>query len=159
LARGCFFTLTALLTVIGCARKLPFEGKSVAELQTMLQDSDPAIQAQGAFGLSRLGAESAPAVPALIESLQSPDPLVRQHSALALGEIGPEAAQAVQALMGALADPEWTVRRQAALALGRLGERARPSVGPLRKLQRRDPNSLVRKAAQEALGKIEAAGK
>jgi HEAT repeat protein len=45
------------------------------------------------------------------------------------------------------------VRRQAAIALGRIGRGARPAVSSLKKLDR-DSDDLVRKAAREALKKI-----
>jgi HEAT repeat protein len=56
-------------------------------------------------------------------------------------------------LIEALRDKEWTVRRNAALALGKMGADARSAAGALGKL-RRDPDHLVRKAAQEALPKV-----
>src|ERR1051326_6918831 len=83
-----------ILLLAGCQNKSPIEGKSPAELEKMLNSSDPAVQAQGALGLSRRGEQAAPAVPSLIEALKRPDPLVRQNSALALGAIGPAAAPA-----------------------------------------------------------------
>jgi HEAT repeat protein len=146
-----FFTL--IVTAVACGRKPPYDGKSVAELEGMLRDVDPAVQAQGAFGLSRLGAEARGAVPALIEAL-SKDGLVRQHAALALGQIGPDAKAAVPALTDALHAPEWAVRRQAALALGHIGPDARTAIPALKKLSS-DPHQLVRKSGQEALGKIQ----
>ena len=115
----------------------------------MLADSDPAVQVQGAFGLSRKGAEAQPATASLIRVLNSPNALVRQQACLALGSIGPLAAEAGPALITALADPEWTVRRQAAIALGRIGPLAAVET-PLKNCAG-DPNSLVRKAAAEAL--------
>ena len=138
-----------LMLLPGCGRKPPYEGRSVAELERMLGDSDPAVQVQGAFGLSRKGAEAQPATASLIRVLNSPDALVRQQACLALGSIGPLAAEAGPALITALADPEWTVRRQAAIALGRIGPLAAVET-PLKNCAG-DPNSLVRKAAAEAL--------
>jgi HEAT repeat protein len=118
----------------------------------MLDDPSPTVQAQGAFGLGRLGAEARSAVPALARALRSPDTLVRQQAALALGQIG-VADDAVTALTAALADQEWTVRRQAALALGRIGPPAKAAEADLRRC-RRDPHKLVRQAAEDALVKI-----
>src|SRR5919201_1470415 len=144
----------ALLTgLAGCRARPPYEGKSIPQLERMLQDADPRVQAQGAYGLSLHGPEARAAVPALIEALKK-EVSVRQYAARALGEIGPEARDAVPALMEALHDPEWTVRRQAALALGRIGPEARAAVAALLKL-RQDRDHLVRKAAQEALTKIQ----
>src|SRR5579872_6789141 len=78
------------LALPGCAKKPPYQGRSVDELRQMLADPDPKVQAQGAIGLSRLGPEAAPAVPALIDALKSPNAYVRQQAALALGKVGPE---------------------------------------------------------------------
>jgi HEAT repeat protein len=146
--------LSFICLLAACSGK-PYEGKSVAQLQQMLQDSSPAVQAQGAFGLSRMGAEARDAVPALIACLQN-ETIVRQNAALALGAIGPDAKEAVPALTKLLQDPEWTVRRHAALALGEIGSTTQESVAALGKLKQ-DKNSLVRKAAEEALRRIRGA--
>ena len=45
---------------IGCRGKSPLKGKSVAQLEAMLKNADPAIQAQGALGLSKQGAKACP---------------------------------------------------------------------------------------------------
>jgi HEAT repeat protein len=145
--------LLVVLLLAGCQAQPPYEGKTVAELTAMLQDGDPAVQTQGAFGLSRLGAEAVPALPALIDALRSQNAQVRSYAALALGEIGPEARTAVSPLTELLRDREWTVRRQAAMALGRIGPDAKPAIAALEKLGQ-DPDNLVRKAAREALQKI-----
>ncbi|HZV07464.1 MAG TPA: HEAT repeat domain-containing protein [Gemmataceae bacterium] len=137
----------------GCGRRPPYAGRSVAELQAMLDDPSPTVQAQAAYGLSLHHAKARPALPALTRTLRSPDALVRQQSALALGEIGAEAEEAVPALIEALHDAEWSVRRQAALALGQIGPPARAAEKELVHCQR-DHNSLVRKAAGQALAKI-----
>src|SRR5438132_8201951 len=96
--------ITLISLPLACRTKPPYEGKSRAELIRMLQDADPKVQAQGAFGLSLLGTEARPAVAALASKLRSPDSLVRQNAALALGKIGPDAAEAVPALVAALHD-------------------------------------------------------
>src|SRR5207245_8190866 len=124
----------------------PYEGKSPAQLIRMLEDADPKVQAQGAFGLSLLGPEARSAVVVLAEKLKSTDSLVRQNTALALGKIGPDAAEAVPALVAALHDTEWSVRRQAALALGEIGPRAKAAVSALQKIQAAS-NNLVRSCA------------
>jgi HEAT repeat protein len=135
-----------------CRAKAPYEGKGVAELEQMLRDPKPTVQAQGAYGLSRLGPEARSAVPSLVAALKK-DSLVRQNAALALGQIGPDARAAVPALGDALGDSEWAVRRQAAIALGHIGPDARPAIPALQKVSR-DPDPLVRKAAQQALKQI-----
>src|SRR5438105_6784188 len=90
--------LGSLPLVLGCHHQAPYEGKTVDQLSAMLRDPDPVVQTQGAFGLSRLGAEARVAVPALIEALPSDNARVRATTALALAEIGPEARAAVPAL-------------------------------------------------------------
>jgi HEAT repeat protein len=149
-----FLLTIVLLLTPGCGKKLaPYEGKSAAELEAMVKSGEEAKQLQGAFGLSRLGAEAAPAVPALREALQSPTASVRQAAAQALGKVGPAAVEAVPELTAALHDPQWPVRRQAALTLGELGPSAKAAKPELEKL-RRDPDALVRKAAGEALKQL-----
>ena len=61
-----------LVALVGCgARRMPHEGKSVAQLQRMLDDPTPRVQAQGALGLSLLGPEAFPAKTRLSELLAS----------------------------------------------------------------------------------------
>src|SRR5262245_6299677 len=136
---GSLLGLAALLSLpgmgIACGGQPPYQGKSVAALEAMLHDSDPAVQAQGAFGLSLQGAEAQAAVRSLRSALESPHVAVREKAALALGQVGPGARDAVPALIAALADTEWTVRRQAALALGNIGADAQLAVPALEKLR------------------------
>ena len=113
----------ALLCVVllaGCRGRAPHEGKSAAQLEAMLRSADPAVQAQGAYGLSRLGAEARPAVPALTEALHSTDTLVRENAALALAQIGPDARAAIPALTALAHDPDHLVRRAAQEALAKI---------------------------------------
>jgi HEAT repeat protein len=152
LAKG--FLPLLLVLAFGCSHKPPYEGRSVAELEKMLADPNQAVRVQGAHGLSLHGAEARPAVPALMKALQSSDALLRMQAALALEKIGPDARDAVPDLIAALDDSEWSVRRQAALALGQIGPDARPALPALQRLQRGDPNGLVRKAVEQALPKI-----
>jgi HEAT repeat protein len=144
--------LLITLTSPGCHRGAPYEGKTVTELRLMLHDPKPAVQVQGAFGLSRIGKEAADAIPDLIEGLTK-EPLLRQTAALALGNIGAEAKSAVPALTTALKDPAWTVRRQAAIALGQIGPDAGPALPSLEKLAR-DKDRQVARAAIEAVSRI-----
>jgi len=140
------------LLLAGCNKRPPLEGKSVTELEKMLNSPDANLQAQGALGLSKRGREALPAIPALIAALKNPQVAVRQNAALALGAIGPEANAAVTALIDVLRDAEWMVRRQAAVALGDIG--AKESMPALKKAAG-DPNSAVQKAAKDALAKIQ----
>ena len=147
-----FVILLLAIFLSACRARAPYEGKSVAELERMLLDPNPAVQAQGAYGLGRLETEARSAVPSLIDALKKDTP-VRQNAALALGQMGPHARDAVPALCEALGDSEWAVRRQAALALGKIGTEAQKAIPALQRLSR-DPERLVRKAAEEALQQI-----
>jgi HEAT repeat protein len=122
----------------------------------MLEDTKPEVQVQGAIGLSLHGPGAAPAVPRLVELLESQNGLVRQNAALALCKIGPEAEGAVPALRKRLSDPEWAVRRMAAMALGEIGGASAKAARPdLEKLKRGDSQNLVRKAAAQALERLD----
>jgi len=145
--------LVFALVAAGCGRSPPYAGRSVAQLERMLADPNPTTQAQGALGLSLHGAAAQPATAALIRALASPDALVRQQAGLALGKIGPGAEEAVPALVAAMDDPEWAVRRQAVVALGQIGPPLSGVETPLRQCER-DANTLVRKAAREALATL-----
>ena len=103
----------------GCRSKLPYEDKSEADLERMLRDPDPKVQAQAAYGISLNADAARRLVPELTAALNSKDTLVREGAARALAKAGPQAGTAVPALTTALADPAWTVQRQAALALRR----------------------------------------
>jgi HEAT repeat protein len=151
--RRWIIALTVACTLTACAGKAPYEGKSAAQLERMLEDSKSAVQAQGAYGLSLLGPDAREAVPALIKCLKK-ESIVRQNAALALGKIGPDAREAVPALIEALRDPDWAVRRQAAIALGRMGPEARSAL-PILQTLARDSNVPLRDAAREALVKVQ----
>lgn len=146
LRRQIFVALVGFL-LLGCNRGMPYEGKSLAQLEKMLADADPRVQAQGAHGLSRLGLEAKPAVPRLIEQLKNPQAFVRQQVAIALAKIGAGASEALPALIDASRDPEWTVRRQVALALAAIGPDD-PAVGKALDQLARDPDSLVKQGAR-----------
>jgi HEAT repeat protein len=146
---GAVCLLAALAASCG---RLPYEGKSVAQLEAMLRSPDVNTQVQGAYGLSLLGGEARAAVPTLIEVLQNGSTLARQHAALALGKIGPDARDAVPALTAMLRDRDWLLRRHAAIALGEIGPEASSASAELKKLKRDLP--AVRQPAADALSKI-----
>jgi HEAT repeat protein len=144
--------LGLLLLAVGCSRVPPYQGRTVEQLQQMLDDPDSTVQASGALGLSQHGPEALPAAARLAELLHSPAGLVRQNAALALARIGPE-GDAVAALTEALDDTDWPVRRQAALALGEYGPAAASAIPGLTR-RARDPEPLVQKAALQALERV-----
>jgi HEAT repeat protein len=148
------------LSGCSCRSQLPYEGKSVAEVEQMLQDERPDVQAQGAYACYQDADKARQLVPALTAALKSPNGLVRQYAAQALGKAGPEAATAVPVLTAALKDSRWKVQQEAAVALGKIGAAAKPAVPALTRLSGDTHlDRVVREAAKKALQQIQAAGK
>ncbi len=148
-----FILMILIGTLTGCKKeKAPaLDKKDVGELASVLRDGKPEEKAAVALELSKRGPDAQKAIPALVEALRSGDPAVRQNAALALGKIGPPAAAAVEPLIEVLADPQWTVRRSAVMALGEIGDaKALTAVEALS----RDPDSLVRKAAEQTAKRL-----
>src|SRR5262249_49095723 len=105
---ACALTLLGLALVTASCRSRPnYEDRSVEELEQMLADPSPTVQAQGAYGLGLHGAEARSAVPALAKALKAESALVREYAARALGLIGPDAKVAVPELTAALKQSEW----------------------------------------------------
>jgi HEAT repeat protein len=151
--QSILFVLPLSFVLGSCSSRLPYEGKTREQLEAMLKDDDPKVQAQGAYGLSMDPEMARDAVPALIEALLSPHALVREKAARALASAGPGAVAAVPALTEALHDSEWTVQRQAALALGEVGPQAVAAVPALKALEQ-SSQRVLRDAALQALEKI-----
>jgi HEAT repeat protein len=154
MCRTLWLALGFTAILLGSCRSKPaFEGKSAEQLEEMLQDDDPQVQAQGAYGAGQDDDMARRLVPALTVAVRKGNVLVRQYAARALGRAGADAESAVPALTAALGDPAWTVRRQAALALGQIGPPARSAIPALRKLSG-DSDQAVRQAAREAIQQI-----
>jgi len=102
--------------------------------------------------LGKIGPDSKPAVPLLLELLGHKENRLREHSAESLGEIG--APEAVGPLTGLLADKEFMVRRDAVRSLGQLGAAAKPSLPAIEKLLT-DKEEIVREATKAALRRID----
>lgn len=132
---------------------------SIAALARALDDPDPVTRGLAALQLRDKGAESRPALDALITKLRDPDVIVRMMSANAIGAIGPAAASAVPALAAACrVETEVThVLRACAAALGEIGRAAAPALPVLRELV--DNKPLARRSAERAIEQIEKAPK
>ena len=104
--------------------------------------------------LTKLGAEAAPAVAALIKALGDKETAIRSHAAEALRGIGPGAAGAVAALTRALSDERALVRKNAARALGAIGPAAVEAVDELFLAVLTDVDSGVRREAAAAVALI-----
>jgi len=101
--------------------------------------------------LAKVGADAAPAVPALIATLADADAAVRQEALFALGAIGPAAAQATPPVMALLQDQAPDVRHAACYALGKFGPDARAALPALRKATQSDDEFLQLAAVWAAL--------
>lgn len=111
------------------------------------------------------------AVSALVDTLLDPLWTVRREAAWALYRLGPKAARFVHlglipALMVAVQDKQWSVRYGIVRVLGWMGSRGRmivgwfgprqvSTVGILQQLTKHDPDSRVRRAAREALIRVQ----
>ncbi len=97
-----------------------FGPETAVELAAYLQADQLEIRRRAAFALSRLGSDTAAAVPALSEALRDEAEIVRFWAAKALGNIGPEARQATGPLLSVLGDADPNVRWQATTAIAKI---------------------------------------
>ena len=138
---------TRALTLIG-APALPLLIEVIER-----QMDDPELVRDAEAALEGMGADAAPAVPALIKALQSQDENVVMGAARTLGIIGSAAKAAVPELRKMLGHTNPTVRAHAASSLGDFGSVASAAVDDLLKATQ-DSDSQVRREAVEALGRM-----
>ncbi len=125
--------------------------RAVEPLLEALSDEDCSVKIEAARSLAA-GGDRRP-VPALIAALRDESSVVRTEAAAALGALGDR--RAVPALVRALRDRYWTVRRAAVRSLKRTGG---PAVLPeITRVAREDPDYHVRKAAAEAIKRLQSA--
>lgn len=127
-------------------------GKPAASALTQaLAENQPlSIRVAAACGLSRLGAEAAPAVAALCQCLESPDELLRWHGAFALSKIG---RAAIASLRNMLGSSKPTAQSAAADALGWMGSDAQDAVRAIRALTS-SPSPVLQLSCHAALIKM-----
>jgi HEAT repeat protein len=160
-------------------------GKAVPALVEDLKSKAKDTRKKAMEVLASNGSASKEAVPQLIDSLKDKDPELRAQAAATLGSIGPEAKQAARELIfllkdlpdvrseaiSALAkigkpavDPliaalDYTsakTRSGAVEALGQIGPDARQALIRLSQVYNQDPDKAVRRAAGDALIRIQA---
>jgi len=148
-----------------------------AALVSLLEDNDLWVRAAAARSLGRMGAEACDvlvnhleaaadifllalvevvgglkldrALAPLIRLSSHADPEVRKHVLTALAGYRWEAVQ--RAILSRLSDPHWSVRKA---AVDFLREKQAPSAEPLlERMANEDPDTAVRQAAKEALGR------
>ncbi len=94
-----------------------FDGRPLSAWIADLKAPAPYSRNIAAYAISGMGAEGAPAVPALIAALDDPEAAVRFPVCVALREIGPAAKDAIPALTKALEDRSDDVASMARKAL------------------------------------------
>jgi HEAT repeat protein len=158
--RTVILFLLASLIGLGCSKPVEetifYKSESLAFWIKQLRDIDTVTKKKALAAIHAMGPKAEKAVPALIEALKNKDLLVILLAARALGEIGPKAEKAVPALIETLKDKDLNVRGSAVRALGKIGPKAEKAVPALIEVfMDKDEEENVRKAAQEALKKIQ----
>lgn len=124
-------------------------------LEQLLEDEDPEARWRSATAIGRMGTSGRPAAPALVKVIDDESPLVRMSALEALAAVSAERDSLLQPIVKELASDDRQHRMRAFRLLTSLGAEARAAVPSLRELQN-DPRAQVRRAAAEALEKIEA---
>lgn len=127
----------------------------VASLKAQLQSGDVAGQVAAARGLAKLGANAAPALPAVMAAINSDSAEVRGAAILAASAMGGVADAAVPTIVGKLKDQDPGVRAYAAHALGRIGVSNEATLEALVHAAL-DPDKTVRREVLTALRHLNA---
>lgn len=135
-------------------RSGPEAKSAIPDLTNALNDPDTGVRRATVKALGEIGPEAKSAVPELIKLLNDDSLGVRMLTVAALGSIGPEAKSAVPALRWALTEDHHQVRLAAILTLGLIGPEAKSAVPELTRIKDGDTNSVVGRAAAEALDRI-----
>jgi HEAT repeat protein len=114
---------------------------------------DPQRRVRALQVLARIGAEAAPAAPALIDLLKSGDPATKTEALFTLGAIGPKAQAAIEPICDQLGDADPRVVEAAIYALGKIGPAAKSAIPKLANLVRSE-DALVRLMAVCAILRI-----
>lgn len=147
--------LAAAAALRGCTTE---EGaKALPALVELLTHKEPNVRRDAAVALAEFGSDGKPALPDLRRAMKDPEPGVSSAASWAVARVRAAAdnREAVSALVAALQAKEPRDRQDAARLLGKLGPDARDAVAAL-VLARQDADEDVRRAATEALARIQA---
>jgi HEAT repeat protein len=130
--------------------------RATAAVDTLIEafrEKDEKIRQRAVVALRKFGPEASAAIPPLMQALKDADGDVRQSASEALANIGkPAIPSLLQTLNNEISS---SVRIRACWALGEMGAEAKEAVSALRAASSEDRNFDVRKAAKEALRKIQ----
>lgn len=135
----------------------PTDKEAIAPLRIALEDRDLENKRNAALALSNIGgAETAIALPVLLEAIKNGDADLRKQAVLAIRGIGPSAAPVVPELTRLLReDKDAEIRGYAALALGGIGKAAEPAIPLLvKKIQEAGETTETRIQCAMAMARI-----
>lgn len=135
------------LALLGPEAKL-----ALPQVEALMNDPTKSVQHTAARTHWKISGSSELAVKTLIPLISTMEHGVESMDILA--EMGPQAQDSMEALIIQLKSSELPMREAAVYALAAIGPNAAAAVGPLRELQR-DPDLLIRAAAENAIKKIE----
>jgi len=141
----------------GFAALGPIARPAVPELISLLNDTDPQVQATAANALAGIGPEAEDAVPALLRCLDDRNNGVLQiETMIALGSIHKKPEIVVPVLIEYLDGPrkDWNFMAFALPALGWYGKEAKAAI-PAIKQYLDDPNGNIKSEANNALWRID----
>ncbi len=146
----------------------PDPAVKIGAIDTLAETGRPAVPAltlalgrgetayAACLALSEIGADAAPAVPALDHLLTTArNAELRREAALSLAAIGSAAAPAVPGLVHALNEEDRGLRIAAAFALGQIGRPAKSAVAPLRALLDSNQPIFLRTLSAWAVARID----
>lgn len=127
-----------------------------SEIVRLAVNTNSWVSSAAIYGLSPMGTNARPAIPALIHHLRGRDKYAAREAARVLGDLQLEPMIVVPALVQALTSSEPQVRIAAAAALAKFGAHGSPALPEL-KLMLTDSSSYLRSAASNSIQGITAA--
>lgn len=126
------------------------------ELLERLRSEDARLRAETSWPVGKLGADAAPALPAIVRQLRTDEhPDARWGAAWCVGRIGNPAVEAVPDVIAAITeDPDPDVRAQAANALGFIGLGSEQVIDALASALDDAAASMLREEALGALARL-----
>lgn len=124
---------------------------SLPALKSALEDPEKSVRLQAALAIHKIDPRDRSFVPVLTSAMREGD----GKTLLEIGAMGADAAWAVPTLIQVLSHQSAQVRALAAKDLGRIGPAAISAKAPLQAALR-DPNAAVKRAARDALNRIQA---